>query len=166
MPSLTDWPILHLWTNSLAGARFLMRSRLWRYNFDAFKHLQMCSAAKLHKMRNCTYVQSMIQVRKEDEFFRDIKLNIFYKTFFIICNNYWSIKISYYFLLFRKIKKCPLKSSLCRYITIWNSVPPFTDRNTLSGGGVVRLSGDPYLDISAPGSIQVCKTKVLRFGVY
>ena len=67
--------------------RFLLRSRLWRYN-DAFKALKMCSAAILHKMRNCTYVKSMIQVQKEDEFFRDIKLNIFYKTFFIICKNY------------------------------------------------------------------------------
>ena len=57
--------------------RFLMRSRLGLYNFDAFKALQMCSAAKLHKIRNCTYVQSMIQVQKEDEFFWDIKLNIF-----------------------------------------------------------------------------------------
>ena len=51
-------------------ARFLMRSRLWRYTYDAFKALQMCSAAKLHKMRNCTYVQS---IQKEDEFFRDLK---------------------------------------------------------------------------------------------
>ena len=65
-----------------------MRSRLWRYDFDAFEALQMYSAAKLQKMRNFTYVQSMIQVQKEDEFFRDIKLNIFYITFFIICNNY------------------------------------------------------------------------------
>ena len=50
-----------------------MRSRLWRYDFDAFEALQMYSAAKLH-----TIVQSMIQVQKEDEFFRDIKLNIKY----------------------------------------------------------------------------------------
>ena len=62
--------------------RFLKRSRLWRYNFEAFKALKMCCAAKLHKMRDCTYVQSMILVQKEDDYFRmDIKLNIFYNTF-------------------------------------------------------------------------------------